>query len=237
MHALLFLVALNLQPGQYLTKGAEGSLTIQAKSQGGQRFHLLTLAGDGSSCALEGTVPAGQDRANLEGLNKAENCIVTFKTLANGGIAIGAVDQELCQAHCGSQVPFVGSYDKVNAACQAELVSNTLAEFKLQYQAKDYARAKQTLSTLLTSCGSYLPWTQKDWAINNLALTHHQLGDDRACLQALKPYQTLMKSSDAKIREDYPPFAAVMKQQLVKALRKNAQLCGSKDHAPPKTPR
>lgn len=83
-----------VQPGEYVTEGGWGTLTVKRGKEGAMSFSIEALAGNGHSCSLDGTIRDGV--ARLPALDEGKPCVVEFraKTIGTGGKLLGIEVQE-----------------------------------------------------------------------------------------------------------------------------------------------
>lgn len=208
-----------LAPGDYVTERGWGQLSLTEKSGGQLSFSIEAVGGNAHSCSVEGTLRNG--RATLEGSDAATPCVVTMKAVKTGV----AVTSTGCSFYCGMRAQFDGLYLTPPDGCTPVEIEAARADFKRQYDARAYARARQTLEPVLTTCGPLLDWLTAGWVRNDLAVTLHKLGALDTCRKVLEPLAEDAGSTDASIQERFPPTDAEMYLPIVRAARTNLALC------------
>lgn len=212
--------AQQLLPGDYVTEGGWGNLTISA-GKDAMHFTIEAVGANGHSCSLEGDLRNG--KAVLEGLDETETCEVTMVATAKG---IEVRGNEPCQLYCGARAGFEGLYVQPVPQCQWGAITSTRKKFKQLYDAKRFAEARATLEPVLSKCEGVLDWLTVGRIRNDLAVTLHKLRDLDACRTVLAPLAEDAALSDDEIREKYPPTDADSVLPIVRATRTNLRLCG-----------
>ena len=226
--ALLVAVPLSAQklvPGEYVTEGGWGNLTLKRGSKGALAFSIETVGANGHSCSLEGEVRNGS--ATLEGLDEGEPCIVTLAAV-EGGVEVGS-ESDACRIFCGARAGFTGTYLRLPVSCSPKVVAATRKTFKQLYDARKFTAARAKLEPLLESCDSFLDTWTTGRIRNDLAVTLHKLGDLEGCRAVLEPLREDAEMTDQELRENYPPSDAESLMPIVRATRTNLRLCRERD--------
>lgn len=221
--ASLPVLAQSLAPGEYLREGGGGSVTLKGAGAGRLAFEISTVGANAHTCFLDGTLVDGV--AKLEGVDD-KPCTVRIRPTA-GGIDVAAAGAEACNGFCGMRATLEGAYLMPAPECTYKAREKTRALFKRHYDAKRFAEAKSTLEPLFLKCAKLLDWLDEARIRNDLAITHHRLGEREACRLVLSPLAEDARKPDAKIREDYPPTDADSYLPVVRATRTNLKLCGA----------
>lgn len=221
-----------VQPGEYVTEGGWGTLTVKRGKEGAMSFSIEALAGNGHSCSLDGTIRDGV--ARLPALDEGKPCVVEFraKTIGTGGKLLGIEVQErsepqLCRYFCGARADFNGAYLTPPRGCRPSTIKDSRRAFIEAYQRKEYARAESWLAPLMVNCAQVIEPLSTYNIRNDLAITYYHLGERAACLRMLGPMSAILNASVAKIQGDYPPTDADNLLAVRKAGLTNRALCES----------
>ena len=209
-------------PGEYVTERGWGTLRVSSQAGGATTFTIGSIGSNMHTCELEGDILNA--RASLE-VDEGKRCIVDFVTKTDG---VEVTGNDACRYFCGARASFDGLYLKVPEGCSGRAQSETRERFKRLYDRKKYADARASLEPLLERCGRILGWLDAGWIRNDLALTQHKLGDDRACWQTLEPLAADAAKTDEGIADAFPPADADAYLPIVKATRTNLRLCGAR---------
>jgi len=215
--------AQTLAPGTHAVEGGWGSLVIQPATAKGQAFDLQALGGNAHSCQLDGVVV--NRVATLEGADD-KPCRVRFVPKGNA-LHVQDGSQGACSLYCGMRASFEGVYEPLPKACETPAVSQARKQFKRAYDAKQFGQARTTLQNLWDACGRWMHWSEAGRIRNDLAITHHHLGDPAACRAVLQPLAADAAKTDAQIREDWPPSDADGFLPIARATRHNLKLCSA----------
>ncbi|HEX5055144.1 MAG TPA: hypothetical protein VFX02_01465 [Gammaproteobacteria bacterium] len=221
-----------IQPGQYITKGGWGYLTVKQESVKQSSFDLVSVVDNGHTCLLDGELQ--NNRSILETDEKDKPCIVDFRSVTEivdskykNAVSVSAVSGN-CFYFCGTRGYFDGTYLRVDPVCELEARRRTQEEFKVLYKKKSYSEAYQKLEPLLSVCADSLEWLQKGWIQNDLAITQYKLGDLEECRRTLQTFTTDLAKTEENIREEYPPRDADAYIPILSAARFNLRLCNDK---------
>lgn len=224
--ALLALpVSAQFMAGEYGQGNGSGVLRIAPPRAGGQAFFLNTTGANLHECTLEGVIHGGEARLTPD-LEDKQLCIVRFQR-TRGGVDVKADDEQACRYYCGARASFGGEFRPVPAACTRAEIAGTRKRFKAVFDSRRYAEARDLLTPLLSHCEGHMTEFEEGWVSNDLALTHHRLGDNVRCRLALGAWLDRAAMPDAKINDDYLPMEASAYLSIVKATRYNAGLCGA----------
>lgn len=219
-------------PGEYITAGGWGVLTITRSKDLPAHFSLDAVGANEHTCGLEGDILG--DRATIA-VDDAppRSCVVLFQTNAEG-IEVSSAGQDEgfddpCRAFCGMRASFAGEYLTPSPGCTGAERAETRASFQRRYDAKSYAQAEALLQPLLDRCGRTLG-EEGGWIANDLALTQYHLGRPADCRQTLAPLAEEASRTDEDLRASLPPFDFERYFPLVQATRHNLKLCARKDH-------
>jgi len=212
-----------IQPGEYISEGGWGNLTVTRNKQGGLSFEISSMGANGHTCNLSGDIRNG--RAVLEGSEESKPCIVTFKPSGNG---LNVTDNDgACSYFCGVRAGFTNLYIKPQPACKPAAIQKTRDEFKKLYDRKAYSQARAKLEPVLKNCSELIHWTDMGWIQNDLAITLYKLGDYAGCRNTLRTLKEDAGKTDDELREQYPPADADIAIPIAKATRTNLRLCTS----------
>ena len=214
--------AQKLVPGDYVTEGGWGNLTLRQDKSGTLHFSIETVGANGHSCSLEGELRDG--RAILDALD--EPCVIVMEPTAEG-VDVKA-DREACRSYCGARAGFESFYFRPPAACAQRTMARTRSAFQRLYDARKFADAKSTLAPLLTQCERWLDPLTKGRIRNDLAVTLHKLGDLAGCRAVLEPLADDAALSEDELLELYPPFDAESLMPILRATQTNLKLCREK---------
>jgi len=219
-----------LTPGQYITKGGWGYLSIKSENEGKLAFKLFSIVTNGHTCDLAGEILNGRTilKDDFQAKQNDKPCVVNLLPSSEGVSVTIDPNSGSCSSFCGLRGYFEGVYLKVPKSCAPEERKKSQAEFKRLYDRKEYQEARNKLEPLLKGCSDSLEWIEKGWVHNDLAVTQYKLGDLRGCQQSLKPYAADAARSEEDIRKEYPPRDADSYIAILKATRTNLKLCKSK---------
>jgi hypothetical protein len=225
-----------LTPGEYITEGGWGVLTISRSENRTTHFSLEAMGPNGHVCGLAGDVQGIRailevDRPDLG--QPSRTCVVTFRPNA-GGIEVSDsgrdapdVDLDACRAFCGMRAHFEGEYLVPRPGCTGAERSATRARFHQLYAAKSYARAAAVLAPLLARCSKTLG-QEADWIENDLAITQYHLGRFAGCRKTLAPLAKDAARTDEELRGSLLPTDFTVYFPIVQATRHNLELCARK---------
>lgn len=211
-----------LKPGEYISEGGAGSLTLKSGKNGALRFAIEVVGANGHTCSLDGELTNG--RAKLEALDEKDPCVVTM-TPAPSGIEVKGSASGSCQYYCGVRATFEATYFQPAPACRDKAVATTRKLFKQLYDAKKFAEARAKLEPLLNDCTRSLHWLDSGRIRNDLAVTLHKLGDLAGCQAVLRSLAGDAKATDAELQERYPPTDLESYLPIVRSTRTNLKLC------------
>ena len=212
----------SLRPGEYVTEGAWGHLSLRPGNGSVLLFEIQATGGNMHVCSLDGEVNGGS--ATLEGPDEKTPCIVTFSQTPEG-VKVTASVSGACREYCGARAHFEGLYVRPSARCTQEAVGAARKSFKQLYDTGKYAEAKAKLEPVLTLCSRTLHRSEEGRIRNDLAVTMYKLSDLSGCLLVLQPLAGDAKLTDAEFREGHSPSDADMLLPIVRAARTNLKLC------------
>ncbi len=219
-------------PGEYETLHGGGTLSISRQEGGALSFHIFTVGGNLHFCDLSGHIKGDKGYAHEDGGSEDSapqqsppqtsepQCVISFKPVANG-YSVDPGSDNACRYFCGARAWFEGDYIMPPAGCRPGERESRRANFKSQYDAKDYAHAYETLNAFYRQCGDFLHWMTVDDVRNDLAVTQHHLGRDDACLAILKDNTVGTESGDVNL----PPGDQEAFRETAKATWFNLKLC------------
>lgn len=213
-----------LRPGEYITEGGWGVLTISTAG-GRTAFSIEAVGANGHTCSLDGEIRNLRARLDLDEEGKV--CEVTFLPKAES-IDVSSVDAELCRYFCGMRASFEGEYLRPGPGCGTKESSATRKQFKKLYDAKSYAEAAALLEPLLSRCSKTLDWLENGQVRNDLAITQYHLGRLADCRKTLEPLIEEASKTEGELRETYPPSDFESYLPIAKATLHNAKLCAPK---------
>ena len=215
----------SLKPGEYVTEGAWGKLSLRPGNGRSMLFAIEATGGNLNVCSLDGEVIGG--KATLEGVDDKTPCIVTFSATGEG-VSVTSSESSACSDYCGAGAFFEGLYLLPSARCASPAVATARQSFKQLYDVRKYAEARAKLEPVLTLCSRTLPRTDEGRIRNDLAVTMHKLNDLSGCLLVLQPLLHEPKFVEAELRQNYAPAEAELMAPIMRAVRTNLKLCGGK---------
>ena len=218
------LAQVRVAPGDYITEGGAGKLSIQPGDKGALKFDIEVFAPSRHVCGLAGEIRNG--RARVETPDPRKPCLVTF-TPKGEGIDVTVNDARVCSEFCGARAHFVDLYLRAPPSCVAHAVKKARDEFRRAYDRKDYAKAQALLDPVLRDCRRALEPVTEGWIRNDLALTQYRRGNAAECRRTLAPLATDAAKTDDAIQEDRLPNDAAPYIAVVKAARTNLKLCAA----------
>lgn len=210
-------------PGEYITAGGWGHLTVK-KSGAGQSFNINALGGNGHSCQLSGGMSHGTARLAAQFDDTAPACVVTL-TPVGRDVEVKNNGEASCRDWCGMRAVFEGRYLAVDPACTDRQRAATRKRFKQHYDQKAWGQAQAVLAPLLARCSKTMDWIETGWVRNDLALASAKAKDRAACLAALEPLAGDAAKTDEEVLANYPPTDAELYHGILKATRTNLGLC------------
>ncbi len=220
------------EPGEYITAGGWGVLTITRSEDRSVHFSLDAVGANEHICTLAGDILGDRATIVLDFEDPPRSCGVLFQPDAEG-IKVSSTwrdngSEDPCRAFCGMRASFGGEYLIPAPGCTGAERAATRARFQRLYDAKSYAQAEAVLKPLLERCGKTLG-EEGGWIANDLALTQYHLGRPADCRKTLAPLVKDASRTDADLRASLPPFDFEQHLPLVQATRHNLKLC-AKDH-------
>ncbi|MDT7516216.1 hypothetical protein [Rhodoferax mekongensis] len=211
-----------LPAGEYRLKEGEGTLVINAD----HTFRIDILGTNTHTCNFEGKISKEVSRI------EDSACYLRFK-LKDADVSVTSEnryseDSELgCSSFCGLHAAFSGGVFLSLPKCTQSSVIKARKVFKAQYDRKAYNQARQTLTTLLSSCAHVLHWTELGWIRNDLALAQYRTGNKKTCLATLKPLLVHATTPDEEFSIALLPMDADLMISLAKVTRTNLKLCSA----------
>jgi hypothetical protein len=218
-----------LHPGQYITEGGWGNLSIKPGKGETLIFILKTVGGNAHTCDLQGQILGG--RATLKTFEKGNPCVVIFS--ASGENVNITSNGDECSFFCGARASFEGLYLKPCQGCSAVDVQKIRGEFKRLYNRKAFDKARMKLEPVLRNCKKTLNWLEEGWIRNDLAVTQYKLHDLDGCRKTLRPLAADAAMTEQQLKEQYPPTDADNYMPIVEATRTNLKLCNTGTKGPP----
>jgi hypothetical protein len=214
-----------LKPGEYISEGGVGSLTLKSGKKGALRFAIEAVGANGHTCSLEGELNNG--RAKLDAMEEKNPCVVTMTPTAEG-IAVKGSESGSCSYYCGLRATFEAVYFQPAPACINRAIAAARKSFKQLYDAKKFAEARGRLEPILKDCSRSLHWMESGRIRNDLAVTLHKLGDLAGCQAVLQTLAEEAKATDSELQEKYPPTDLESYMPVVRSTRTNLKLCKGK---------
>lgn len=211
-----------LTPGEYVTEGGWGVLTLRTEADKRLLFELEAAGANGHSCSLDGEIRNG--RTTLSDTPEPAACVVRF--VANGSaIEVSTTEGASCRAFCGTRAGFTGRYVRTAPGCDSLSRGATGADFKRLYENGAYREAQQQASRLLERCTGTMTWTERARLLNDLAITQYHLGLFEACVRTLQPLADDAASSNRALMDRLPPTDYETYLPIVESTRNNLRWC------------
>jgi len=214
--------AQTLVPGEYVSAGGTGVLTLRTETDKRLLFELETVGSNAHTCSLDGEIRNG--RTVVSDTPDPAACVVRF--VANGnGIDVSTSDADSCRSFCGARASFVGRYLRPLPGCDSLSRGATNAEFKRLYDQRAYREAQQQASRLLERCVATMDRIERGRLQNDLAITQYHLGLHDACVRTLQPLAKDAALTNAALQDDLPPADYDDYLPIVESTRTNLRLC------------
>lgn len=214
--------AQTLAPGEYVSAGGWGVLTLRSEADRRLLFELETVGANGHTCSLDGEIRNG--RTIVSDTPDPTACVVRF--VANGSaIDVSTNDLASCRSFCGARAGFTGRYLRPLPGCDSLSRGATGAEFKRLYDSGAYREAQQQASRLLERCVATMTWNERARLLNDLAITQYHLGLHDACVRTLQPLADDAASSNQALMDRLPPTDYENYLPIVEATRNNLRWC------------
>ena len=215
-----------LAPGEYVSAGGRGVLTLRTEVGNRVLFELEAVGGNGHTCSLDGEIRGG--RTIVSDTPDPQACVVRFET-RGAGIDISTNDADSCRSFCGARASFTGRYLRQPPGCDSLSRGAAGAEFKQRYDNRDYLGAQQQAGRLLDRCASTMDRIERGRWLNDLAITQYQLGLHDQCLRTLQPVAADAALSNDSLQSSMAPADYDNYLPIVESTRTNLRLCkGSK---------
>jgi hypothetical protein len=208
-------------PGEYITNGGWGVLTIYKPERQATKFSLNSFGANGHTCSLEGIVNSGQ--AELDIGEAGRVCKVQFRDTPQG-VVVSAIDMDPCRNFCGTRAGFDGEYLAISPACTVRARRESKERFAALYKRKSYQQALVVLSPILTNCAKALDWFEIGRIRNDIAITQYHLGKLADCLTTLAPL-TDRGRSESELQDELPPTDFTSYLPIARATWHNLSLC------------
>lgn len=209
-----------LVPGEYITEGGWGRLTVSAPKNDRSEFSIFALGANAHMCDVEGAIVGG--RATIATYEGEPDCVVEFKSAVDGIVVEAG---ESCRFYCGARAWFAGTYLVAAQGCGDDERKQTRDAFKRHYGRKEYERAYALLSPLPERCANTLHWLERGELLNDIAITQYKRGDRAGCLRTLEPLAKDAAKSDDEIEIDGWLAEREAYQPILDATRFNLRLC------------
>lgn len=205
------------QPGEYTyVEGgsAHGQLTIK-----GSGFTLETIGGNCSTCSLQGAIQG----TTAEAADGDTKCHVKLSGNKNALKLDSSSSTESCTNFCGARAAFDGEYRRPPPACTSQKRAARIEQSHKQYAARNYDASRMTLTSVLSECGTFMDWVERDKARSDLALTEFHRGDSAQCLAVLSKTVAVQSQKDGGV--SLPPCDRDNYESTSKAILHNQALC------------
>jgi hypothetical protein len=215
-----------LAPGEYVSAGGRGVLTLRSDAGNRVLFELETVDGNGHTCSLDGEIRGG--RTIVSDTPDPQACVVRFEA-RGAGIEVSTNDAESCRSFCGARASFTGRYLRQPAGCDSLARGAAAAEFRQLYDNRDYLGAQQKAGRLLDRCASAMDRIEHGRLLNDLAITQYHLGLHEQCIRTLQPLAADAALSNDILQGGMPPADYDNYLPIVESTRTHLRLCkGSK---------
>lgn len=214
-----------LSPGEYVTEGGWGVLTLKKGTGQGTPFTLEAVGANGHVCSLDGEIRNG--RAVVSAEESSPQCITSF-VVKGQSIDVAGNGAESCHDFCGARAYFEGRYVRAPAGCSSAERARSKETFNRLYKERKFSEASKALEPLLGHCAKTLDWLEDGSVRNDLAITQYHLGRYAECLETLSPLAKDAAKSEDELRENLPPSDFDSFLPIVKATRTNLRLCHSR---------
>ena len=214
--------AQTLAPGEYVSAGGAGVLTLRTDADNRLLFELETVGPNGHMCSLDGEIRNG--RTVVSDTPDPAACVVRFS--AHGtGIDVLTNDAESCRSFCGARASFAGRYLRPLPGCDSLSRGATNAEFKRLYDHREYREAQQQASRLLERCAGTMDRLEHGRLLNDLAVTQYHLGRHDDCVRTLQPLAADAALPNDALMDRLPPVDYESYLPIVQSARTNLWLC------------
>jgi len=218
-----------LAPGEYVSEGGWGVLTLRTEADRRLLFELETVGANGHSCSLDGEIRNG--RTTVADAPEPVACVVRFIASGNG-IDVSTNDAASCRSFCGTQAGFTGRYLRPLPGCDSLSRGATGADFKRLYEDGAYRDAQQHASRLLERCTPLLTWNERARWLNDLALTQYHLRQYDACVRTLQPLADDAAESNQALMDRLAPTDYENYLPIVESTRNNLRWCQASQARP-----
>lgn len=220
---LLLLALAAAQPVEYEREGGSGTLTITPAANGVKKFGISTFGANAHTCELGGTIKGNTGRLYEQEPGQPE-CRITFSQKGNV-IEVTAQSPEACTGMCGARATFEGRYLLPPPACSMAASKAAKESFLVQYKAKSYQEAYDTLNNWFVQCENLQHWMEADRARNDLAITQYHLKQPSACLATLaRTFAARLRTMKA-LEEELAPLDYEAYAGTARATFHNLKLC------------
>ena len=214
----------SVQPGFYATQGGWGQLRIApAAGTTGSRFRLET-GNSGYGCSMSGTVQNAGGTALVDREGRAAACALTLRS-AQGNITLDTASNAACNAYCGNNGSFKGTYHRILEACAPHNVDRTRQHSRALLARGAHLEAVQVLEPVFLHCLDTLAFVDAGGVRLDVAVARHLSGDDAGCLAALQPYAADTQRSDDELTDGMSPAVADDFIAIIAAARDSLARC------------
>jgi hypothetical protein len=222
--------AQTLAPGEYVSPGGTGVLTLRREADKRLLFELETVGGNGHTCSLDGEIRNGRTVVSTSDAPDPAACIVRFVASGNG-IDVTTNDADSCRSFCGARASFVARYLRAAPGCDSLSRGATNAEFKRLYDSRAYREAQQQAGRL-ERCTATMDRVERGRLLNDLAITQYHLGLFEACVRTLQPLADDAAMPNDTLQASMPPADYDHYLPIVESTRTNLRLCKSSKGQP-----
>jgi hypothetical protein len=185
LFALLFSVAVSaraadsdIKPGQYVRDGNSGTLIIRKTKESTLSFGITSVGGNQHTCHLSGVISGAIGQT--DGYAK---CKISFSASENA-VIVRPTEGD-CHHYCGMRAGFDGTYRIPSASCTKTGKQKMRDSFMQLYNSRQFAKAIETLQSLMAQCKSAINWIEIDQIRNDLAIAQYHKGEFEQCLSTL----------------------------------------------------
>jgi hypothetical protein len=222
--------AQTLAPGEYVSPGGSGVLTLRREADKRLLFELETVGGNGHTCSLDGEIRNGRTVVSTSDAPDPAACVVRFVASGNG-IDVTTNDADSCRSFCGARASFVARYLRAAPGCDSLSRGATNAEFKRLYDSRAYREAQQQAGRL-ERCTATMDRVERGRLLNDLAITQYHLGLFEACVRTLQPLADDAAMPNDTLQASMPPADYDHYLPIVESTRTNLRLCKSSKGQP-----
>lgn len=174
-----------IQPGQYVLGGDNGTLTIRKGEQNRLTFEIESIGGNCHICSVTGVISGPVGHADSLANDRSDSkCEISFSA-GPSTVVVRPMTEEACRDYCGMRASFDGTYRVPPTACTSVGRKTLRDRFLRLYRARRFSQAGETLQSLIAQCRNFMGWIEMDQVRNDLALAQYHDGEFQQCLTTL----------------------------------------------------